>query len=165
MSISITYDSDTSNLERTRALIARSVNVVEETLEPRAAPRLTRLAQNTIGRDPGPVQYRGPGGTLRWESDKQRRFVMRLYRMQGITKYTRTGKYRKGYRVFVVNSPDGFLVVLRNRVPYAAFVGGRWQQRFHKDTGWELASEHTDELNRVANEIISDILDEFWSRR
>lgn len=165
MTFTATVQSSTKNLERVRDLTRRAGDVVRETIEPRVAPRLTRVAQEIIGRDPGPVKYLGPNGTLRWKSDNQRKFVMRMYRLKGIKKYTRTGAYRKGYQVFVVPSPDGFLVVLRNETPAAAFVGGIWQQPFHQDTGWAKVSDVQPQLAQVAELEISLILDEFWSSR
>ena len=160
MTFTATVQSSTKNLERVRDLTRRAGDVVRETIEPRVAPRLTRVAQEIIGRDPGPVKY-----PIQWTSDKQRRAFFATDGFGRGIPTRRTGAYRKGYQVFVVPSPDGFLVVLRNDNPAAAFVGGIWQQPFHQDTGWAKVSDVKPQLAQVAELEISLILDEFWSRR
>lgn len=88
---------------------------------------------------PGPVVY-ADNGKLRWESERQRKFVLGYVLdrdSQGnIIPYQRTGTYYDTVEAII----DVKTITILNTNPISKYVTGRRQQSFHMDTGWEMDS-------------------------
>ena len=76
---------------------------------------------------------------IRWRSERQRRYVL----AKGRLPYRRTGWLAKQWFVTPTGNAQ---VVVRNKARYAAFVVGKAQQPFHKDSGWKRADEEASKL-------------------
>lgn len=92
--------------------------------------------------EPGAVQY-----PIEWASDRQRAAYFATDGFGHGIPYQRTGNLAKAWEVFTSETPNGALIVLRNPVPAAPFVYGRFnqfspQQRFHVNTGWLSVYRH-----------------------
>jgi hypothetical protein len=88
---------------------------------------------------------------IQWKSDRQRRA---FFASNGFGKgipYQRSGALGRSWEFRINRTPQGGQIEIENVAPYARFVVGtlrrdtraaaRFQQPFHKNTGWPLASE------------------------
>jgi len=91
---------------------------------------------------------------IRWKSGRQRKYVL----AKGKLPYRRTGWLAKQWFVTPTSSAQ---VVVRNRARYAAFVVGKAQQPFHRDSGWKRADEEASKLvyNRAVMREFSRIIE------
>src|SRR5258707_2864160 len=95
---------------------------------------------------PGKVVY-----PIAWTSDRQRKFVMAKLRAENNLPYQRTGNLANSWEVTKSGSGVQITVVVQNKNPAAKFVygslaksnPGRFQQRFHVNTGWETMYDTT----------------------
>lgn len=86
---------------------------------------------------------------IEWASDKQRKFVMAKLRRENNLPYRRTGKLAKMWVVEL----RGNVIVIENLSAIGKYVYGslaqdrsaalRFQQPFHKNTGWQAATDTT----------------------
>ena len=111
---------------------------------------------------------------IEWQSEKQRKA---FFATDGFGKgipTKRTGKLQKGWMVDAIADGKAVNIVILNTNDYAKYVVGslaqnasnasRFQQRMHKNTGWELASvtaqywlnEMMDEFTREYNSAIGE---------
>ena len=103
-------------------------------------------AKDALATPPGPVHH-----PIRWTSEKQRRYYFAMRRKRGLPlKYTRESdpmseKLLGGWNQ---RSEDGGMtVIVGTRASYARFaMDERYQQGFHKDTGWKTIQQHAREL-------------------
>lgn len=99
--------------------------------------------------EPGPVAL-----PIEWTSDKQRKAFFASDGFGNGIPTLRTGKVARAWRIRWAGYRNviGGAVTIENDVPYAKFVyggmrrGNRFQQQFHKNTGWPNAIEAS---NRV----------------
>lgn len=146
--IRTTTKIDTSGIDAFKQMLdnhAAVVAAVGQRVYDRHAPELL----NSLQQEPGAVKYTN-NGKLDWTSDRQRKFVMAMYREKGIDKYERTGKLAQGWMVKMVTEGGVLRFVVENPAPQAKFVYGsmakdvsaakRFQQRFHQATGWQTVS-------------------------
>ena len=75
---------------------------------------------------------------IEWTSAKQRRYVMMKIRKGEIkSPYVRSHVLSKGWKFFATReSKNTTTLNLENDTPYADYVEGKHQQRFHANTGW-----------------------------
>lgn len=154
---SVTATLDTSAPEKVLRAAKMLPNLTRREVRRLAMPHVERRVQDTLMQPPGPVQYTD-NGRLRWASEKQRRYVIGYVLDKdaagNIIPYERTGEYEEGWEVELLTVEDGGVIVVRNPVPYAAFVGGAWQQPYHEDTGWSRARMVIEELQADMAEIM-----------
>lgn len=88
---------------------------------------------------------------IEWASEKQRKFVMAKLRRENNLPYQRTGKLAQGWVVEVKRESGNFFMVIENPSSISKFVYGslaqnravalRFQQPFHRNTGWQAATD------------------------
>lgn len=83
-----------------------------------------------------------------WTSERQRRAFFATDGFGRGIPTRRTGKVQAGWIVITDNSNGTFIVRVMNDVSYSRWVygslaktGQQYQQRFHKNTGWQPANE------------------------
>jgi hypothetical protein len=115
-----------------------------------------------IARYPPPPRY-----PLRWASQKQKFYVLRILR-KNLGKYVRRfdpmsqdlgGSWTVAW--------DANRVVVGTRVTYAPYVqSAKHQQPFHRDTGWVTDEQVVKEVkaSKVIEEIVSEALRNAWHR-
>jgi hypothetical protein len=107
---------------------------------------------------------------LEWESRLQQ---MAYFASNGFGKgipYQRTGKLAKAWELFIVEDANGTSFVVENPADAARYVYGslaqntqraaRFQQRFHKKTGWQTITETVAFWLDAYEEVYLRILDE-----
>lgn len=80
---------------------------------------------------PGPVKK-----PIRWTSKKQRRAYFATKGFGKGIPYRRTGGLANDWRVVRTGNQYESTLTFSNANPYLPYVIGRWQQGFHKNTGW-----------------------------
>jgi hypothetical protein len=96
---------------------------------------------------------------LRWESARQRRYVMAKLRREGNLPYQRTDKLLDSYRVDLVDDLSGGAILeVSNTDPKARFVIGDQVQKMFLQIGWVQMSDVVSDA-RVEAE---DLLIETW---
>lgn len=112
-------------------------------------PFVSQWVDRTLRREPGPVKY-----PLAWESDQQKGYyfaVIAQYDAQGnVIPYQRTHQYVSSWHVQADYTNGLSSITVENLASYAQYVGGRRQQRFHRNTGWPNAA---DELQLISVEL------------
>lgn len=98
--------------------------------------------------EPGKPTY-----PIRWQSEKQRRYVMAKLRRERNLPYTRTHRLSQGWTAVV---GEGMTIQFVNRSPAAAYVQGKRQQIMHKGR-WPyapsvIAQAAPDIMNEVARQ-------------
>lgn len=91
---------------------------------------------NQLRQEPGPVKY-----PVDWTSERQRRA---FYATNGFGRgipTKRTGKYLRSWQAGFEVQGGVSEFVIENTDPKAQFVGGIYQQRFHRQTGWVYAPD------------------------
>lgn len=141
--------ADTTGIDATIALLDDHSKVIAAAGQ-RAYDRVAPQALAELQKEPGEVKYT-KDGKLDWASEKQRKFVMAMYREKGIEKYTRTHQLSQGWTVVATTEGGVFRIVIENPAPQAKFVYGslaqdraaalRFKQRFHTNTGWQDATD------------------------
>ena len=90
-----------------------------------------------------------PKYPLRWNSERQRKYVMAKLRRERNLPYRRTGRVLQwrleAVRSDPMNNGGTLDIELRNDVPYAKYVYGDRQQLFHSDTGWPHVNKFRDD--------------------
>lgn len=92
-----------------------------------------------------PPQRRNHGG-LEWTSRRQKLHVLAKVRLP----YRRRGYLAKMWLVTPVKPAR---VIVRNAAPYASFVIGERQQKYHKITGWPRFYEVAEDVAKDRNVI------------
>lgn len=135
------------------------IPLVSQTLQTEIEPALLTDFQV----EPGAVKL-----PIEWTSERQRRFVKAKQRRGEIPfPYVRTHGVSKGWKTEQTRPlPDQLVFILHNTSPAMQFVEGRYQQRFHKNTGW-LDALPLAELwgGRVFNNMRSTIITIFKGTR
>jgi hypothetical protein len=112
--------------------------------------RMDALLRHVI---PGPPKY-----PIRWTSEKQRKAFFATNGFGGGIPTRRTGRLPAAWRLIVTATlQHGITVVARNDDPAAPFVYGAWQQAFHAETGWPLA---TPILSQIAAETLPVLVED-----
>ena len=97
------------------------------------AAELERDKQSLV---PGAVRY-----PIQWTSDRQRRYVMAMLREQDNLSYKRTGETVNSIHFKYGQGGGSDYVAAETESPYAPFVVGQYQQKFHRNTGWKTIPE------------------------
>lgn len=156
-----TTTSDTSALDAQINLMTNHDEVVAAAGQ-KAYDDAAPAALAILRKEPGPVKYNSKG-KLDWESDKQRIAVMIKYRDAGIEKWERGQQGKRlseQWEITIKTQAGVFSFTVFNPSPVAKFVygslakkgGGRFQQRFHKTTGWFNASEEGKKVIKMLND-------------
>lgn len=115
-------------------------------------PTISRRALEVLQTPPGKVVY-----PIAWTSERQRRAFFATDGFGAGIPYRRTGALPAAWRVtFTPISDDGGAIMAENASPYAPFVIGNWQQRFHRNTGWYVSDDKIVELSEYANDALID---------
>jgi len=112
------------------------------------SPDLLDKLEDTPPRRSYPSDY--PGGKLEWTSDNQRKAHWASDGFGAGIPFERSGKLADNWQVEGSARSGGFNITVQNTNPASKFVYGslaqnetqaaRFQQNFHKITGWPLAS-------------------------
>lgn len=94
-------------------------------------PFVSNLVDKTLRRPPGPVVY-----PIEWTSERQRAAFFATDGFGHGIPYVRTGTYEHGWHVRGEYGTDFGGIIVYNDAEYAIFVGGMYQQQFHRNTGW-----------------------------
>jgi hypothetical protein len=145
--------ADTSGIDATIALLQDHDKVVA-TAGNRAYNRVAPEALAELRKEPGEAKK-----PIEWTSLKQRRYVMAMYREQGITEYTRSHKLSQSWIVSSLIEGKVFRIIFENTAPQAKFVYGslaqnrvtalRFKQKFHTNTGWQDATDTATKWTRA----------------
>jgi hypothetical protein len=73
---------------------------------------------------------------IQWTSDKQRKYVMAMLRETNNLPYKRTGEMVNSINFEYGKGGGSDYVTAETDSPYAQFVVGQYQQKFHHNTGW-----------------------------
>lgn len=154
--------TDTSPVDATIAILEDHTKIVAETAQ-RVHDRMAPEALAELHKEPGEAKQ-----PIEWQSDKQRKFVMAMYREKGITKYTRTHQLSQAWTIVTIPEGKVFRIVFENPAPQAKFVYGslaqdraaalRFKQRMHTNTGWQDA---TDTASKWTRAMISEFRKEY----
>ncbi|MDC6657679.1 hypothetical protein OEZ74_25740, partial [Leclercia adecarboxylata] len=130
--------ANTSPIDATIALPPDHAKILQAAGH-RAHDRVAPEALAELRREPGPVKQ-----PVQWESDKQRRYVMMLYKQEGIEKWDRSHQLSQAWTFVAVFEGQVFKAVIENPAPMAKYVYGslaqnraaalRFKQRMHTAT-------------------------------
>lgn len=125
--------------------LAHFVDDMENTNQEMLQETRDEIAPHALGElrtQPGPAKK-----PIEWASDKQRKFVMAKLRRENNLPYRRSGKLSRMWVVEV----RGNTIVIENQSAISKYVYGslaqnrqqalRFQQPFHKNTGWQPATD------------------------
>jgi hypothetical protein len=112
-------------------------------------PFASQWVDRTLRQEPGPVQY-----PIEWESEKQRRAYFASDGFGHGIPYQRSHDYVNAWHVTADYTGGLTSINVRNDLPESDFIGGRRQQRFHKNTGWANAQEELQLLSLALDERI-----------
>lgn len=151
-----TVTSDTGGLDAQMNMLVNHDEVVA-TAGQKAYDDAAPAALSILRKEPPPAKQ-----PIEWENDKQRIAVMIKYRKMGIEKWERgkhkpslseqweiTAKTLQGVFTFIVFNPSSIAKYVYGSM--AKKGGGRFQQKFHKATGWFLASETGQKVIKMMN--------------
>jgi hypothetical protein len=124
-------------------------------------PFVSQFVDRTLRREPGPVVY-----PFLWASELQRRAFFATDGFGHGIPYRRKRRYIHGWHV-IGDYTDTFSgITVSNDWPAAEFVGGRRQQRGHRQTGWPNAIEVIQVISLDVNDRIEVglplVLDDWW---
>lgn len=138
---------------------------------PSAARRVTRFAKRELeALTPGPAKH-----PIMWTSEKQRRAFFATNGFGRGIPTKRMGGIEDGWevRTRIEQDASGEFVII-NTAPYAQWVIGKDQQRFHEITGWPNINSATfrdteariadfagDEIENLHTSLIDDYLEKF----
>lgn len=145
---------DTALLEALRDAHQTVPEAVDRFAKRELRPFASQFVDRTLRREPGPVKY-----PIQWTSPKQRRYyfaVLAVYDpiTHAIVPYQRTGRYIRGWHVRGDYANGLTSIRVYNEESRAQFIGGRRQQRFHRNTGWPNAADVLQALSLDLNERI-----------
>lgn len=142
--------TDTDVLDALQTALHKAPDITRYTVNKVALPRIRDKARELLRPTIPPVRY-----PIAWESARQRRYVMAKLRRENNLPYQRTGKLLSAWEITSTPIDAGLDVSFSNPVPYAKYVIGDRQQRFHKNTGWYQVDDQTIALSEFAiNELI-----------
>lgn len=131
------FDAFADALDNFNEIVDR---VGRDVYEDYQGPMLAALQQQ-----PGPVKY-----PIQWTSEKQRRAFFATDGFGRGIGAPRTGAMAAAWEVRFIETPGSFQIVVINPSKAAKFVEGslaknaaaaaRFQQSYHRNTGWQLAS-------------------------
>ncbi len=113
-------------------------------------PFASQWVDRTLRQEPGPVVH-----PIEWESDKQLRWYWWQVGLGNIeVPYVRTHEYVNAWHV-TADYENGLTAInVRNDSDHGEFVGGRRQQKMHRNTGWPSAPEELQLLSLALDERI-----------
>lgn len=122
--------------------------------------QMTAEVREEAGKYPGPVKL-----PIQWTSEKQRRWYFwsrgGFYSPafpEKFQRYKRTGKLAAGWRVTRQGNQYESTLTVSNDTPYLPYVMGKWQQRFHANTGWRKLSLLQDLLRQRVRRRITRLM-------
>jgi hypothetical protein len=137
--------ADTSSIDGTIAMLKDHTKIVTAAGQ-RAHDKVAPQALAELRKEPPPVKE-----PIVWQSEKQRKFVMAMYREKGIERYERTHRLSQGWTFLALTVGRVFKVEIENAAPQAKFVYGslaqnrvaalRFKQKMHTNTQWLDATD------------------------
>lgn len=137
--------ADTGGIDGTIAMLKDHARIVA-TAGQRAHDKVAPLALAELRKEPPPAKQ-----PIEWASERQRRFVMAMYREKGIEKYERSHRLSESWTFLAITEGRIFRVEIENPAPQAKFVYGsmaqnraaalRFKQKMHSSTGWIDATD------------------------
>lgn len=153
MSIRTKAIADTSGIDGTIAMLKDSPKMIAAAGN-RAHDKIAPQALAELQKEPGPVKE-----PIEWASERQRKFVMAMYREKGIEKYERTHQLSQGWTFLSFTEGRVFRVEIENPAPQAKFVYGsmaqnrvaalRFKQAMHSNTGWQDVTDTATKWTRA----------------
>jgi hypothetical protein len=141
MSIRTKAIADTSGIDGTIAMLKDQPKIIAAAGK-RAHDTIAPQALAELRKEPGPVKE-----PIVWASERQRKFVMAMYREKGIEKYERSHKLSQGWTFLAFTEGRVFKTVIENPAEAARYVYGsmaqnraaalRFKQAMHSNTGWQ----------------------------
>lgn len=144
---------DTDVLDALEESLKRAPDITRYTINKVALPRIRDKARELLQSQIPPVKY-----PIQWESDRQRRAFFATDGFGGGIPYRRTGRLLEKWEITSSPIDSGIAVTATNAAPYAPYVIGDRQQRFHRNTGWYQADDKLITLSEYAD----DELIEAW---
>ena len=161
MPIRLKLEADTDALDGVYAFLERFDEIVAEAGEETAA-ELTPGLLAELKRQPPERTENSP--QIQWTSEKQHKAYFASDGFGAGIPYKRTGGLAAAWRVVTERTSTGFRMVVENPKRAARFVYGslaknivaasRFQQQFHRTTGWPLASPIVNEWIDVAQDLL-----------
>lgn len=154
-----------SVLDRIRLAIGQQPKRVEQLLK-RTSEKYKPRIKATLAVEP-PLRQ----GRIVWTSNAQRRTVVALLRKRARAagrsdiRYIRTHKLSRGYDVEVVPGEDvrHFGIVITHKERYHIYVKWKWQQGFHKKTGWQRDEVYLKVVQEeMAQDFGKNVVVDFW---
>jgi hypothetical protein len=148
--VELSYDRN--YLATMRDFITRAPVLFRARIERNVLPQVKDLADRMLV-EPGPVVC-----PIEWTSERQRRYVLGYVLERDaeghIIPYQRTHELIEGWEVVLQLAGDSFAVALTNPFSYTVFVMGKWQQRFHANTGWASALDAAQVMSLETNDLL-----------
>jgi hypothetical protein len=154
--------ADTSGIDGTIAMLKDHAKVIAAAGQ-RAHARVAPQALAELRQEPGE-----PKRPIEWASERQRKFVMAMYREKGIERYERSHALSQGWTFLAFTEGRIFKTVIENPAPQAKYVYGsmaqnraaalRFKQKMHTNTGWQDA---TDTASKWTREMIDAFREEY----
>jgi len=150
--------ADTTAIDGTIAMLKDQPKIIAAAGK-RAHDKIAPQALAELRKEPPPAER-----PIEWASEKQRRFVMAMYREKGIEKYERTHQLSESWKFLALTEGRVFRVEIENPAPQAKFVYGsmaqnraaalRFKQKMHSNTGWQDVTDTATKWTRA-------LIDEF----
>lgn len=112
-------------------------------------PFASQMVDRTLRREPGPVAY-----PIEWETEKQRRAFFATDGFGHGIPYSRSHDYVNAWHVTADYEGGLTAINVRNDLDESDFIGGRRQQKMHRNTGWPNAIEVLQLLSLALDERI-----------
>lgn len=142
----ITVDTTPAKVisERSKQLEQRLNNDIQRGLEP-----LNNEMVSVMSAEP-PVWR----GKRRWNSERQRRYVMAKLRRENNLPYQRSHLLSRAWEAVIVLTAQQGMAKLENRTPGAAYVQSPRTQLMHLDSGWPQLTTHLPAFQEKARVIV-----------
>ena len=163
MVISTRVQLDTSPLDGFQAYL-EGIQQIVATEAQASLDIMSPAALSELRDEPPRVKY-----PIQWTSERQRRAYFATNGFGAGIPYRRTGRLARGWTIALFDRGAGFTLDIRNNAKSAAFVYGslaidgsgvRYQQRFHRNTGWQEAYKTTNYWARVFTTTLRERLGE-----
>jgi len=166
MTIRIRFNANLDPIKRVRGGLRRAKQIAQETGQKVAQETEVNLVADLMF-VPGKVKY-----PIQWTTEKQRRAFFATDGFGGGIPTMRTGALADAWEMHFQVQGTGFNIIVQNNKEASRFIYGslarnlsqaaRFQQRFHKTTGWPLASPIVQFwLQEMANEWRRQLIDQF----
>lgn len=123
------------------------------------AKKYSEIVRNSLSRYPGPVVR-----PIEWTTLKQQRYVLWLlngqayHRTQSLVYYVMAQPGDNGSAEIQITHFENFNP---RGQPYRPYVTGKWQQRFHARTGWQIDDPQFEQIETAMQNDLVAILKQF----